>query len=162
MMLGKKTNSAKFLSHRANGLQGGFSLLEAVMVIAIIGIISLAAVPVYDDFQLRNDLDVAANTVAQSLRRAQVLSQAVDGDSSWGLNVATGSITLFRGSIFAGHNTSFDESFTMASKITVSGASEITFSKVFGLPSASTSVVLTIPTGESRTIGVNAKGKVNY
>jgi prepilin-type N-terminal cleavage/methylation domain-containing protein len=158
----KKKKSIELTSYRANQLQCGFSFLETIMVLAIIGIISLAAVPVYQDFQLRNDLDVAANTIAQSLRRAQVLSQAVDGDSSWGLNVATSSITVFRGSTYAGRNTNFDEVFTMHPRISVSGTSEITFSKVFGLPSASTSVVLTIPGGESRTIGINSKGTVNY
>ncbi len=81
--------------------KAGFTLLEVLLATAAIAAIAGLAVPVYQSFQVRNDLDIAAVTLAQSLRRAAVLAQAADGDSGAGVHVAVGSIIIFRGQNFA-------------------------------------------------------------
>lgn len=68
-----------------------------MLSIAIITMLFGLSTPIYQSFQVRNDLDIAATTIVQSLRRAQVLSQAVDGETNWGVNVKSGSITIFKG-----------------------------------------------------------------
>jgi len=144
----------------------GFTLLEALLSIAAIGIITGISIPVYQSFQARNDLDIATVEIAQSLRRAQTLSQAVDGDTSWGVYTQSGSITLFKGAGFSLRDSSYDETFNLPSGITPSSASgnfwEVVFSKFTGLPQATGAATLTSNTNEMRSIKINAKGMVNY
>ncbi len=140
----------------------GFTLIEMLLVIAIIAIISGISIPVYQSFQVRNDLDIATASIVQSLRRAAVLSQAVDNDTSWGVYVTSGSLTLFKGTSYATRDSNFDELFDIPLTITPSGVSEIVFTKFTGLPQTTGTITLTSNTNETRTITINAKGMVNY
>ena len=140
----------------------GFTMLEVILSVAAIGIITGIGVPVYQAFQVRNDLDVGATTIAQSLRRAQVLAEASDGDSGWGVAVATGTITLFKGATYAARDATYDEVFLVPSSIASSGLSEVAFAKLSGLPGSTGTTTLTSSGGEVRTIIINAKGTVSY
>jgi len=133
-----------------------------MLSIAAIAIIAGIGIPVYQSFQVRNDLDIAATTVAQSMRRAQVLSQASDGDTSWGVKIQSGSIVLFKGASYAARDSSFDEVFDVPGSITPSGLSEIVFAKFTGFPVGAGAATLTSNTNETRTISINARGTVSY
>lgn len=140
----------------------GFSLLEVILVIATIAVLAAVAVPVYSHLQVRNDLDVATNTTLQTLRRAQTLSQAVEGDSSWGVKLQSADITLFKGSSFAGRDTNFDEIYTLSGNVIPSGISEIVFSKLLGNPNTTGTLTLTSTNNETQNITINLKGFLNY
>lgn len=60
----------------------GFTLLELLLSVAVISTLAGLSLPVYRTLLMKNDLDIAAVTTAQSLRRSQILSQAVDGDTT--------------------------------------------------------------------------------
>lgn len=141
---------------------GGFTLLEILLSIATITIIAGISIPVYLSFQVRNDLDIAALEIAQSARRAQTLSKAVDGDTSWGIKIQLGSLLLFRGASYAARNTNFDEVFPVPTSIVPSGLSELVFTKFTGLPQVTGVITLTSNTNETRNITINAKGAVSY
>jgi type II secretory pathway pseudopilin PulG len=140
----------------------GFSILEALLSVAIIVIIAAIMVPIYYSTQSRNDLEVAANAVVQSLRRAQALSEASQNDGTWGVSVATGSITLFKGTTYAARDTAYDEISDMAGNITYSGAGETVFTKMYGLPLSTGTLTLSIPVGETKIITINSKGMVDF
>jgi len=140
----------------------GFTLLEILLSIAATVIIAGIAAPVYQSFQVRNDLDIAAVEIAQTLRRAQSLSQAVDGDISWGVFVQSGSITLFKGISYAARDINFDEVFEVPASIAPSGVSEIVFAKFSGLPQSNGTIILNSNTNETRNIFINQKGMVSY
>lgn len=140
----------------------GFTLLEVLLSIAIIGILAGISMPIYQSFQVKNDLDVAVNTIVQTLRRAQLLSQAVDGDSSWGVYMQNGSITLFQGADYSSHDSNFDEVFDVPTSITFSGIQEIVFTKFSGEPQTTGIITLNSSTNETRTITINEKGMVSY
>ena len=139
-----------------------FTLIEVLLSVAAIAAIAGMSAPIYQSFQVRNDLDIAATTMAQSFRRAAVLAEASDGDTSWGVRVQSGSITLFKGASYAARDTTLDEIFAVPTSITPSGTSEIVFAKFTGLPTATGTTTLTSSTNEIRTITINAKGMVSY
>ena len=140
----------------------GFTLLEMLLVVAAISILAAMSIPVYQTFQVKNDLDVAENTIAQSLRRAQTLSLAVDGDTTWGVKVQSAEIVLFKGASYGARDSSFDETFDMPTTITPSGLGEVVFGKFSGDPQQTGTITLTTSTSEVQTLTINAKGVVDY
>lgn len=141
--------------------QRGFTLLEVILSLAIVAILTGLSLPVYRTLMTKNDLDIATVTVAQSLRRAQTLSTAVDGDTNWGVKVQSGSITLFKGTSYALRDSTFDETFAIPTTITTGGISETIFSKLFGAPQSTGTVTLTTD-NDSSSITLNSKGMVSY
>lgn len=140
----------------------GFTLIEVLLSLALISLIAGTGVPIFQSFQNRNELDVATMTFAQGLRRAQILSQASHGDTSWGVYVQSGDITLFKGLSYAGRDSSFDEVFIVPASIVASGTQEYIFSRFTGLPQNVGSLSFTSPNNETKTITINEKGTVNY
>ena len=140
----------------------GFTLIEVLLSIAAIAIIAGISVPIYQSFQVRNDLDIATVEIAQSARRVQTLSQAVDGDTSWGINIQSGSMVVFKGTSYTARDAAFDEVFDVPTSITPSGISEVVFAKFTGLPQTIGTITLTSNANETRIITINAKGMVSY
>ena len=140
----------------------GFTLIEVLLSITAIAIIAGISIPVYQSFQNRNDLDIAATVFAQTARRAQVLAQAADGDTSWGARAQSGSITLFKGGSYATRDASFDETFDMPTSIILSGIQEFVFTKFTGLPQTTGTLMLTSSNNETRTVTFNEKGVASY
>ena len=140
----------------------GFTLLEILLSVAAITIISGMSIPVYQSFQVKDALDIAVVSTAQSLRRAQNLSFASDGDSSWGTKIASGSITVFKGASFDSREASFDEVFDLPTSISPSGVGEIVFNKLTGEPQTVGAIVFTSSINETATLTINGKGMVDY
>jgi prepilin-type N-terminal cleavage/methylation domain-containing protein len=140
----------------------GFTLPEVLLSLTLLSIIGGMTIPLYRIFMLRNDLDIATVTLAQNLRRAQSLSQAGDGDMTWGVHVGVGGILVFKGASFVLRDSSFDENTSIPTSIVPAGVSEIVFSKVMGLPTATGTFSLTSSTNETRTVTINEKGMVDF
>lgn len=138
----------------------GFTLIEMLLSVAVIGLLVGMSVPVYRNMFVKNDLDVAATTVAETLRRAQVQSQSSDGDISWGVKVQTGKISLFKGTSYITQDPNYEEKFDMPASIAISGTSEIVFTKFTGETTGGT-ITLSSDT-DSKDITVNSKGMVGY
>lgn len=139
----------------------GFALLELLLSAAVISALAGLSLPVYRSLLQKNDLDIAANTVAQSLRRSQMLSQAVDGDTAWGVKVQAGSIVVFKGASYAARDTAFDETFSVPTSIGFGGINEIMFAKLTGLPQTTGTITLNTA-NDSNTITINEKGTISY
>ena len=133
-----------------------------LVVLALLGAIAAVGIPVYYTIQGRNDADVAVQSIALSLRRAQLLSESSSGDSVWGVHMATGTVTVFRGASYVSRTTSFDEVNDLSPAITASGLNDLTYSKVYGLPSATGTMLLISRADGTRTITINTKGTVSY
>jgi prepilin-type N-terminal cleavage/methylation domain-containing protein len=140
----------------------GFTLIEMLLSVACLGIILGMTVPAYRLLQTRNDLDVAMITLVQSLRRAQLLSQTASGDTSWGVYVGNGSILIYKGSSYASRDVSSDEETRIPTNLVVSGLSEVTFSKLYGIPTTTGTFILTGLENQTRNVTINQKGMVDY
>lgn len=161
MVLNIKKNNQVSLPVRQAGTTG-FTLIEILLSLALISIIFATGIPIFQSFQNRNELDIAAVTLAQGLRRAQILSQASQGDTSWGVYVKSGDITLFKGQNYLERDNTYDEIFTVPVSIVASGTQEYIFSRFTGLPQTVGSLTFTSANNETRTIVINQKGMVNY
>ena len=137
----------------------GFTLLELLLSVAIVALLAGLSLPVYRTLMQKNDLDIATTTIAQSLRRAQILSQAVDGDTTWGVNAQSNNIVIFKGTSYATRDATFDETFDVPTTIGISGSTEIVFAKFTGLPQTTGTINLSTA-NDSRSVTINAKGTI--
>jgi len=142
--------------------RNGFTLIELLLSIATIAVIAGFSVPLYLRAQTKNDLDVAAQSYAQALRRAQVLSVGVQDDSSWGVRAESGKIVIFKGISYSGRDVNYDEQTSIPGNMSLSAPTEIYFSKLFGTPNSTPSLTLTSVQNDVKTITINSKGLVDY
>ena len=147
---------------KLNSAVKGFTLPEVLLSLSLLAIIGGMTIPMYRIFIVRNDLDSAATTLAQNLRRAQTLAWSGDGDMSWGVHLGVGSILVYKGTSFASRDTNFDENTSIPTSIAVTGTNDILFAKVTGIPNATGTFTLTSQTNETRNVTINEKGMVDY
>lgn len=140
----------------------GFTLVELLLTVVIIGVIVGVTAPLYNTFLGRNDLDITQQQIVSALRRAQTYARGVNGDSVWSVEVQSAAVTLFKGATFASRDTSFDEVITLPANLTASGLGEVQFAKLSAAPNTTGTITLTTNTGEVKTVVLNAKGMVEY
>lgn len=140
----------------------GFTLIEFALSLALIGILASIFIPISGLLQSRNNLDLATTITVHALRRTQILSQAVESDTSWGINISNGNVIIFKGTNFIERDMNFDEIFNLPSNITLSGIGEIIFAKFSGEPQTVGNIILTSSNNETRKITINQKGMVSY
>jgi prepilin-type N-terminal cleavage/methylation domain-containing protein len=142
--------------------QAGFTLLELLLSVAIIGMLTGLSVPIYASFAKRNDLDLIVQNTASAIRRSEAYATAVRSDSTWGVRFDEAGITLFKGASYVTRDAAFDETIAVPGSVSVSGMTEVQFAKLSAEPSATGSVTFTNDINDTRTLTLNAKGMVNY
>ena len=142
-------------------MKKGFTLIEILLSLSIVTILATIGIPVFLSLQNTTDLDLAENAVVQSLRRAQTLSRAVDGDTSWGVKIQNNAITLFKGASYLARDPNQDEIFDIPSSITSTNVSEIVYSKFDGLPNTTGTMTLT-SNNDIRNITISSNGMLSY
>jgi prepilin-type N-terminal cleavage/methylation domain-containing protein len=138
----------------------GFTIIEMLLSISIIALLSSLSFPFYRAFLLRNDLDIATNTVVQTARRAQSMSINGEDDSAWGISFVSGKVVLYKGNSYASRDTSRDEIYSVSDGVLFSGQNDVNYSKLYGKPSVTGSIVLT--SNDTRTVTINEKGIFSY
>lgn len=135
--------------------QNGVTLLELLLVVALVSIVSLSATPFYARFLTQNAVADTTDRIVGSLRKANMYSAMGKQNSAWGVRYVGGTLTLY-----AQGNAAFDENFTIGSNVAVGGLTDVLFAKTTGLPTPS-SLSITITGGNTqRTISVNSEGTV--
>jgi prepilin-type N-terminal cleavage/methylation domain-containing protein len=143
-----------------HNIQRGFTFLELLIVVAIVGLIGLSSITFYSRFFTQN---AAANTVDQltsELRKAQSYAMSGKQNGDWGVRYASNQIILFQGSSYITRNPAFDEKFSSNSTVTVNGLTDIIFTRMTGTPSASPTITVS-GAGSTTTMNINSQGVVN-
>ncbi|MEI7890839.1 MAG: prepilin-type N-terminal cleavage/methylation domain-containing protein [bacterium] len=141
----------------------GFSLVELLVVIAIVFVIAATGTSGFFYFKKNVEIDVDVQKIANLIRKAQLKSKAMTNDSPWGIEITSSGVTIFKGTVFAVRQQSFDESVAIKGLVGVSGKTEIVFSKLTGLPTANSIGVLSLYNGiNTKNIQINEEGVINY
>lgn len=141
--------------------RSGFTLIEMMLVVALLAGLTVFSTPFYLSFMRRNDLSNAARAVTLAVQNAEVHSQGILLDQAWSVRVEDGSVTMFLGADFATRNQDWDITTNFNENIIVSGDTDILFARGTGLPASPKSITLTNLNKETRTITINAKGLVD-
>lgn len=125
-------------------------MVEALVVIAILGILIVVSVPVFGDMLVRNQLIESTDRLRQTIRVAQTRSLTGLNDSAHGVFVdinigAPDNLVLYQGSSYLARDTDYDRAETFDDVMFLSTnifGTDITFTKTTGLPSATGTITV--------------------
>ena len=137
----------------------GFSFIELILVVSLVLLLGLMSSGFAVRFLTQNAVANVGDQLVNDFRTAQMNAMMGKQNSNWGVNYASNTITLYKGSSFATRTTSFDQTFSVNSGVTISGLSDLNFARMTGLPGSTPTITIT-GSGETKTITVNSQGVV--
>lgn len=145
-------------------MRRGFSLLEVLLVIALLAMMGLITIPLYYRFRESDNLKLVFSLVVNDLNRAQIRSQSMENDSGWGVKFvsSTSQVVIFKGATYAGRDQTYDERSDVPTGITVNPFFEVVFNKLTGYPTATSSITVSNNFNESKNLNINNRGVIVY
>lgn len=110
------------------------SLIEIIISIGILTVLASFSVQLSLNFFRNQQLDATSDKLTNYLRTAASESLREAGDVAHGVHLTASSFTLFRGNTYAARVTSYDESYTLPSYVTLSGPTDVIFAKYTAVP----------------------------
>lgn len=138
-------------------MQKGFTLIELMLVIALMLTIGILSVAFYNRFLMQNAVADATDTLVGSLHRAQLFSMMGKYNGTWGVKISSGSIVVFQGESYSARRQAMDEVSAINESIITNGLDEVVFARASGLPSVTPTVTLT-GNDSVRTLKINSQG----
>jgi Tfp pilus assembly protein FimT len=137
-----------------------FTLVEVLIIIFLISILGFFLFSVGFNFYKSQQLESQAQTILQTLRRAQSKAMSVELDSSFGVYFDNNNkrYILFKGNSYSPGDP-YNEEFDLPAIFNLSGLSEIVFSKMEGKPSLTGNIILTTDS-QQKIININEIGKI--
>lgn len=147
----------------------GFTLLEIVIVIFILGSLAAVSLPAINTLALSTDLDSGMRQFTTALKLAQSKTVSSETDSQYGVYMDTGvfpnKFVIYKGATYAGRDASYDQHFWLPktvefSGISLGGGSEVVFEKLTGyaLQSGSIAVRMISNTAKLKTVYISGSG----
>lgn len=138
----------------------GVSIIELLLVIAIIAVIGATTIPAGAGFLVRNHLKNKTNEVVSTLRAAQINTLSGKEDSQWGVQISSNQIIMFKGASYSTPGTTFDQEYNIPASISIT-QTEIVFDKLTGNPDTTATITVSSNVGASNTVTVNEVGVVD-
>lgn len=138
----------------------GITIIELLLIVAIMLIISVTTASFGTSFLVRNNLKNNVNELISSLRTAQINAISSKEISRWGVNVSSDAITLYKGDSYISRDTNFDQDFSISETVSITQA-DMVFDKITGNPGLTQTYTLTNNIGESFSVSVNEVGIVD-
>lgn len=139
----------------------GFTLLEALLSISIIGILTGISLPLYSAMQRRGDLTTTTQASVDKLRLAQTYARDGYHGDAWSVRFDSAAVTLYKGHNYSSRDSSYDEVFAIPSAVSTPGGTDIHFQELTGFPTASSTIEFS-KGSQSDTITINDKGAILY
>lgn len=145
--------------------RGGFTLVEIIVVIAILGVIATISVAAFVNMNKSSMLRAARDEVYGALSFARERTLASENDMVYGVHLSTSSVTRFEGNTYtAGSASNVVYSFgamVSATSTLITQNPNIIFRRLTGVPSATGTIF--IYNGESTTtVQIHGSGLVEY
>ena len=137
-------------------MKKGFTAIETLLTLGIIAITAGMSVPMYQNYQIRSDLDLAVAQTLHNLASAQLKSQSGEEDGQWGVSIEDG--TVFTGENYVTRDDDFDDTIALPIGISVFGITEVMYSRIDGIPSPAGEVIIEAENGERRIITISEDG----
>ncbi len=140
----------------------GFSLLELLVVIALMGMLFGMTVPIGVGYIGKNNVTVAKETVVNTLRTAQHNAVNMQQDSKWGVYTQTNSLILYVGDTYATRETTFDLPHDLPNGIVITSGLDINFTKLAGEASTNATIIVSHSQSPSKTVQINTDGIISH
>ena len=141
-----------------------FTLIETLIILAIIAVMAVLSVPFYQSFQIRTQLDDNGEEIVQTLRRAQSKAMAIEDDQVFSVHFESNKFVLFKNTPYNPNdpdNEITDLPLTLSISINLNGGgSDVVFDKLKGTTVNYGTVTISSVNNESRTISISKSGKI--
>lgn len=138
-------------------IRNGFTLIELLLVISLMLLLGTMGTSFLARFMTQNGVSNTADQIIGDIRQAQINAMMGKQNGNWGIDYASQTITLYQGSSYTSRNTAFDTTFSVNSTITISGLSDLNFSRMTGIPNSTPTITIS-GIGTTKTITVNTQG----
>lgn len=145
----------------------GFTLIEALIAIAILGILVLIAVGTLTVFRAQVDLGTTAQQIISTMQTARTQTLASESESQYGVHFETSKYVLFKGSTYDPASTTNKEYNLTSAEIyqinLAGGGADVIFDRVRGTTSQNGNVRIRLiaDTSRTETITINPVGQVS-
>lgn len=148
-----------------NFYQKGITLLEVIIVIAIVGILVAVVSPQFSKMKNSQIIKNASSDIISSLNKAQSQTRASLDSSPYGVHFQSDKIIIFKGITFSANDAN-NQNINIVSPAIISnialtnGATSIYFNRLTGLPSGTGTITVSISSDASLTkiITISATG----
>lgn len=141
-------------------MRKAFTLMEIMIVLSITVAIMAVAIPMYVYFNSFSVVESARIEVLENIRLAESKAQNGMSDSNFGVYFGSNFYTVYQGASYAERTQSQDTVSSLPKGVTLSGLTEINFTKKTGAPNTAGVLTLTYPDGSQKTIQINSAGLI--
>ena len=146
----------------------GFTLIEMVLVLALMGILLGMSMMYYQSSQVRADVDAQSASIVHYLRLAQSSAASGLNDKSHGVHFETDSYTTFEGDSYnqadpKNFKMNLPETMTINAISLNGGGANVIFSKINGDTTNYGTISLnSVQVNKTKTITITSVGTINY
>jgi len=132
----------------------GFTFVEVLVSLGIIGLLIGLAIPFYQTFYLSSQLDNTTSELIQTLRKAQLKAMASEGDQAFGVRLEQRRFILFRG--FYNPSDSYNEITQLPNTLTLTSSvgQDVVFNELKGTTFNIGTITISLSGNRSRKISI--------